>query len=527
MSLVLLVIALLALAVGPALAGLGGRAELWRSGFEGFSIVLVACLCILMLIPHALEHGGLVAIVAGLAGAVIPIVLERLGGQLVLAAEVTGLVLLLVHAALDGAALAVFGGEGSLSGGAAVAVHRLPVGFAVAAMAARGRTRDGAFRVTWLTVGWLVVATVGGYVLGGPAVAGAPDVLQGAMEGAVAGFLLHIVFEPPRDQTPREARQRRPWAVIGAMIAIVVVSMLTLLGPERGEMALYQQTVDAWVDIAARLGPPLLLGYVGLGLLRTLPRHFRPWRGMPPVLTLEAALITAPLLGWWLTLARVLGAGLMVAVLTWVGGYWLTNRPRREPPKTQYTVPRFSDAVLAPLDRSVAWLVLGISIAAIAEPYVASGWFLTLPAPLHVPIFSLLGLAVPGGAAGITPVAAIAGAHGMSAGAVVALMIAAPAAQASAAGLLVTRGEGRVAAVRLGLTIVLAALVVGWSVDLLGLRVPPLSFEPTTPLDAIVGRICAMLLGFAGIASLARSGPRTLISWMTHPRRARAIARQQ
>jgi len=531
MSLLLLVVAVLALAVGPGLAALGARAGLWRVGFDGFAMVLVSGLCLLYLVPHALEHGGALAALAGLIGALLPLALERLGGRLVRFAELTGLVLLVVHAMLDGAALAVLAGGSAASVGLAVAAHRLPVGFALVNVASRGRTRAAGRRVVWLTVAVLGVATIGGFLLGGPLAQRAPDVLLGVIEGGVAGFLLHVVLDTPELPGGRQAARERPWAVGGALIAVLGLLGLVAAGPGDGQLHAFTETVHSWLRIAHRIGSPVVLGFGLLAALRLLPQPARWWRKLPPVLTLDAFLASVALLGWPLALARLVGAVGVIAMARVV----VRGRLRDVPPQTDVRLdpsrpghpgrPSLASLLLEPADRSVPWLLTGITVAAIAAPYVDAERIGMIPAPLHVPLFTVLGLVFPAAATGITPVAAVVGTQGVSAGAVVALALAGTSAYASTLGLLLPRGN-RSRAVRVGLGVVLTCLVVGWSVDLADLQMPSFSLGLQGPVAELLGWAGAILLGAATLASLLRLGPRALVGRVVAPRRTREAARR-
>src|SRR5690606_17993750 len=101
-----------------------------------------------------------------------------------------------------------------------------------------------------------------------------------------------------------------------------------------------------------------------------------------PLLGLDAVLISLPLLGGELTLARAVAA----ALLAFVAGWWIGGRAREDaaPPEPVRAFERggllprlrvglhvgFGDVV----DHTAPWLILGIGAAALVEPMLGDGW---------------------------------------------------------------------------------------------------------------------------------------------------------
>ncbi len=186
----LLGLAIVGLALGPAVALGVARIERWRQAIELGSLVVVASFCLAFVLPHAFEHIGPAALVAAVVGLMAPTLVERgLQGRLALTMTLT---VLAVHTALDGAALALADDGGTLAG--AIVAHRMPVGLAVATAASRAAsTPASAQALTWAITGALCAATVAGFVGGGAVAASVSPTALGWLEGLVAGALLHVV----------------------------------------------------------------------------------------------------------------------------------------------------------------------------------------------------------------------------------------------------------------------------------------------------------------------------------------------
>ena len=184
----LVVLALAALLVGPALALVWSAGRAWRAVIDGLSLSLVGGICFLVVFPHAIEVAGLAGLLAILPGMWLPGWAHRLGERWERTFVYAGMVLLAVHAAIDGAALTLPG----TSMGVAVVAHRLPMGLAVYSAASRASSGR---RAGFSAVGILIVATIIGVFIGEPMSGIGGPIGHGAFEGFVGGLLLHIVFE--------------------------------------------------------------------------------------------------------------------------------------------------------------------------------------------------------------------------------------------------------------------------------------------------------------------------------------------
>ena len=182
--------AVLGLFLGPALIRLLGRRRWWLDALDGYVLVTIGGLGLGELLPHAVAESGLAAVVAALAGLVMPVVLERrmhAAHSVTVALAFFGLA---VHAALDGAVLAAphdaHGGNLDL----AVVLHRLPVGLLVYGSVSGYRGHRAALAVVAL----MAVATVAGNAFGEAALAAASSTAVSLFEAFVVGALLHVVL---------------------------------------------------------------------------------------------------------------------------------------------------------------------------------------------------------------------------------------------------------------------------------------------------------------------------------------------
>lgn len=194
---VALVGALAGLAVGPLLRRVARRRARALDVLDGYVLVAIGGLATLHVLPHAIAEAGGVALLAAAVGLWAPSLLERRMWRtrgVTLWLVIGGL---MVHAALDGAALVGAGhgahGHGHGHGGEALAlaviVHRLPMGLVVyLAAGAHGGVRAGV-----AAVGAMMGATVLGFAAGDAMLHAAPGWVMGIFEALVIGGVLHVV----------------------------------------------------------------------------------------------------------------------------------------------------------------------------------------------------------------------------------------------------------------------------------------------------------------------------------------------
>lgn len=628
-STLLVILALGALLVGPALAWIWAHGKAWRSLVDGLSLALVGGICVLLLLPHAIEAAGAMAVLAAAVGVLTPAWTHRLSNRWEHTFAWAGLGLLAVHAALDGAALSWFGKQGSAVMGAAVVAHRLPMGLAVYSEAQRSSGRKWGGLAAVLV---LMVATLVGFEAGQPLAELGGPVMHGMFEAFVSGVLLHIVFDhapvfpspkvslappvetsapehhhghthahhasmPPPSSKPtpssdhsdghghghshghshRSARELAAAAggttrasAVGVLMGAMVVTLLAR-GDDPHEHG--TNVLDTLSTLTLDSAPALLAGYLLAGLaVAFIPTAGASWlegrtpsgsalrgvlfglplpvcscgvlplydtlvrRGAPvaaamaflvatPELGLDAVLLSVPLLGLPLTIARIVAAfAVAFLVAMWVGRALPAYPPSDHDHPTE-AIPLFNRlrAGLAfgfgeLVDHTIPWVALGLAAAALAAPVLSSSSLASLPQWTQVPLFALVGIPVYVCATGATPLAAVMVQQGISPGAALALLIAGPATNITTFGVLSSL-HGRATAIRFGIAVVGLAIAAGFLVNALGVAVPlsdPHSLHH--PHDAGVIQILAVLgLGLIVAGSLFRQGARGIVAQILEP----------
>jgi len=218
-----------ALLLGPFVYELGRARPTIRQLLDGLIFITIAGIVCVYIIPGAIAAGGLLAIAFLVVGLAFPVVLEsrfhdaipKAHGFIVLLAAL-GMV---VHAALDGIALAPGSDEGVAWAGnylaASVILHRVPVGMAIwwSLRPSFGTpVAIAAFAV-------IIAATSVAYLSAGPltALAGAPGVAW--FQAFVAGSLVHIVAFGVSHGHPVEGDTRsRDWAYrVGILLGLFLI----------------------------------------------------------------------------------------------------------------------------------------------------------------------------------------------------------------------------------------------------------------------------------------------------------------
>ena len=197
-SLTLFLAALVAPVFGALLYRvLHGRSRAVRL-VDGFVYVTVPLLVAVQVLPEVVEQGAPALLLVVAAGAFVPTAFELASRSLArhtddLAILVT-LFGLILHEALEGAALAPVGDPVEPAFAAAVILHRIPVGLILWWLV---RPRHG-IPVASAAVGSLVLGTLGGGLLAAELSAPAHGEGLHLLEAFVAGMLLHVVFHQGR-----------------------------------------------------------------------------------------------------------------------------------------------------------------------------------------------------------------------------------------------------------------------------------------------------------------------------------------
>lgn len=384
---------------------------------------------------------------------------------------------------------------------------------------------------------------------------------------------VHKGGSEPEHPGPVGQRAARAWAFVGSILGLAVLTASLASHPAESQV---RHTLEVLLDLSLESAPALLLGYLLAGLVTLLLSPARAAqlgqggafaqalrgllfglplpicscgvlplysslvrRGVPataaltflvatPELGLDALLLSFPLLGAHVTLARLAGAATVAVAVGMLVGPYVARlapppRPTVEPPTPPLTerlraAMRFGFVEV--LDHTLPWVGAGLILAALAEPLLAHEGLAGLPSWAQVPLFALLGVPIYVCATGATPLAAVAIHQGISPGAALAFLLAGPATNTTTFGVL-TALHGRKVAALTALVITLGAVLSGWAVDAL-IPVIPVSAHPGGEhLDhhgpAWLALAAVVLLG---LWSAWRQGPRGIVEQIRSPTHA-------
>lgn len=578
----LLGMALATLVFPPLLHSAAHRSRALASMLDAYVVVAVGLLGALHLLPEAFAHGGLVAVAAAVVGATIPLVGKRMlvgARRLPLGVAAAGL---LAHAFLDGAALHLVAPHSGQAMGLALLLHRLPIGLlllaafpgrlgALALLAVMGATgagfSSGAEALTHIdetTLAWIQALVVGAIAhvvihVHGPAAkpkhahdgcCSATDHARSTQArwfrhatfaGSLLGFWTAMLPEHAHAHEVLHGTATRLLSLTlqtapALCLAYLLAGVLSMGASERAERWLRGGNRFGQSLKGMAYGLPLPLCSCGvLPLYDTLVR-----RGVPtsaalaflvatPELGIDAVLISLPLLGTSLTVARVLAAAavalLVGVILGRVLGESAAAAPASASTEERATRPwpqrlraglRFGLVDL--VDDTLPWVAVGLAVAALLEPTLSLTQLRDLPYGWQVPLFALIGIPLYVCAAGATPIAAAAIASGASWGAALAFLLTGPATNLTTVGVMTRLFDKRRAWI-FALGVLLLATLAGLSVDLLAL-------EPATPAPAeqhaghgegLLGRVAGAALALLCLGALWRKGPRGLLDKVLKP----------
>ena len=560
----LLLASIVPLLLGPPLVWLLQRARWAARAIDAFVLTSVAGLVLLSILPSAVAHAGLLAIIAAIAGAILPM----LGGK-VFSAKTTartltlavGLVGLFVHATLDGVALAAHehGHEHGMPLALAVILHRLPVGLAIWWLV---RPKLG-LRVAVSSVAAICVASFIGFFWAHEAHDWMHGTALSAFQALVAGSLLHVAAG--HSVAPEKPGRKDAWQIpsaIGGLLGIGIVVVITEAHPLPHAAESCLDFGETLLSLASLSAPALLIAFALSALFRVvLPDHHGTWlrgrsplsqafrgvsaglpantcactlnpryetlvrRGIPPsaaiaflvatpVLGAASVLVSFRLLGAELTLARVAAAAFLAVFIGAVLGRALTRVSGNSLPPQALPAwaPRLREGLhygfIDVPDRTLPWFTAGVVAAAMLEPMLDPTFLEGLPPGLDVPALALIGMPVFLSALGATPLAAVLIHKGVSVGAVVALALTGPAVNVSTFTLL-QQLHGRKLAVTFFLVMAVAATALGYAVNMAlpGATVALHDLTPTPFDHAALG-----LLALLALWSLLRQGAHGFVS---------------
>ena len=565
----ILAASLLALLFGPLAYAWLNRQRKLSAVLDGFVFLSIGGIVLLEALPEAVHHGGLLAWIALAVGFFGPSIAERLLHHAARETHLATLLLggfgLIVHATVDGAALSEPAHTGP---GLAIAVilHRLPVGLAIWWLL---RPTFG-LRVAWMTLGCMLAGTVLGFSLGDTVMAHGTTPLLAVFQAFIAGSILHVVFNKPhlgdRYAVDTHDHVSPRYEGLGNALGLAVVVAVALLhqdGDAHGTGAL---PWGRFLDLALISAPALVIGFglaaalgawlpsTPLNWLQRGPQLRQAWRGMifglplpvcscgvlpvyrtlvnrgvpgaagvaflvaTPELGLDALLLSIPLLGVDMTIARVLAAAVLaLAVGWWVGrqiearaaaapaGGCCATEPAAEEPAG---LPRFTGQLDELLRSTGPWLIVGLLLAAIVEPVLAHTPLLGWPDALQVLCFAVIGVPVYVCASGATPIVAVLLAGGLSPGAGLAFLLAGPATNVASFGLLASLHDLATAR-RFAVGMLGGAVLLGWLTNVAlggssGFQAPPLPHEHAGWIRWSCLALLTTLLGLAMLNHGAR-----------------------
>ncbi len=581
-----LIISIAALYLGTLTLPLLGhrRRGYIMASLDGFLLIALGGLVALHLLPEAIDHVGWPAALAAVIGLGLPMMLEKGLSRTTWKQRapwmmaVLALIAAIIHTFIDGAGLALpfvealkeghghdhgheHGHDGSLLA-LGIVMHRLPLGLALGwVLVPRHGTRAA---LTAATI--LGVSTLAGFIVGQGGLPFFGSDSLDVFQALFAGTLLHVVFQhnPPAGSSPLRTRR------LSALGALFGVGALVLLMQGHEHPTEGASSGELFLSLALESAPALLLAFVAAGLLRALLKPSTPawlgrgkpltqslkgvvfglplpicscsvvplyeslvrWRVPPyaamaflvatPEIGLDAILLSLPLLGEEMAVARVIAAAIAaLSVALIVGGFAKRKTVEEEEPDDLFgqQTPlrqrllaglRFGLGEL--LDHTMPWLLLGVFLAAMISPMLDAEALAALPDSLEIPLMALAGMPLYVCASGATPMVAIFLFKGLSPGAAIAFLLTGPATNITTFGIL-SRLHGKRAALAFGVAMTGVACALGALTNLLLPDFTPLDLQALSPEEASWLQIaCLFVLSLLLLSSLWRMGPRGMLA---------------
>ena len=567
-----LLLSLAALAVGPLayqVARTGGGYLL--AALDGFVYAAIGGLVLIHIVPESIALGGWLAVIGGAIGLLVPSMVEhrlgRVAGQAHAVALILGLTAIGLHAFLDGLALTAHETASDSHGHMlpmAVILHRLPVGLTVWFLL-RPLYGIGA---ALSCLGLIGVATAVGYASGGTVQALMESEARGVFQALVAGSLLHVVIHRsyPISGVSTDAGRQRWQAGLGALAGLALLWSITGHDEIGGLWPGAEEAGRVFVNLALQSAPALLLAYVAAGVVYgMLPKASFGWmgrgsefsqslrgvgfglplpvcscgvvplyrsllvQGVPatagmaflvatPELSLDALLISIPLLGGEFTMVRLIGAVVVALAIGWGLGRFATLLPSVSVAEqsdggteSAGSLRKIASGTVEVLDKTAPWILVGLAVAAAVEPILGSGWVEAIAGGFEVELFALLGMPAYVCASGATPLVAVLLAKGVSPGAALAFLLTGPATNITTFGVL-TQLHGRRIALAFGACMTLLAVGLGRIVN------AAFDFEDGFPalaheheMGAGLAEVCLASLALLFVFTFLRKGPRGFV----------------
>lgn len=583
---ILLLFSLAALLIGPLLFFVFRKSASLLSALDGFIVIAISGLVFLHILPHTVQEIGGWAFVIFLASLLLPSFLERMQSQLAEKTHTTTLVIALLGIALhtftDGIAVSNAIPRHGFHGNMlplAIILHRIPDGLAIWWLMRPQYGKGSASRVLAL----MFLATILGYFVGPVFFSHLEHHWVGVFEALVGGSLLHVIFHTHHPMTyQKQTTQSKTYAGVGACFALFIVSLLTSL-TEYSHQSYLSQTVNTLYALAQESAFALVLAYLFSGILQSFfPTGSIRWlkkgssftqsikgmafglplpicscgvipiyrslalKGVPlsaclaffiatPELSLDAVLLSLPLLGTQFTMYRVLVAAFIAIALPTLISVFLLKKNQNTATSQQITEheqeknlsftssqqknlkEKFKYALkqgfMESVDDTGPWIIFGILIAALIAPFLNPELFTkTLSSWLQVPIFALLGMPMYVCASGATPLVAVLIAGSLSPGAGLAFLMTGPATNATTFAV-IQKFHGKKIALSFGIGMAVFSILSGYALNAVFAyeTLPQIHAHEHTTWGYIQKIFLVILIGLF-LFSLLRKGPRALIN---------------
>ena len=576
----MLLVSLLPLFAAPFLHALCEKRSSLLHMLDGFIFVAIGGLIISGILPEVFHHGGWWSFAFLFLGLVLPVISEKVlhnEGNIHKLALILGMIGLFIHAMTDGAALVhtdVHGhghGDGHdhahvgdiLSLG--VLLHRIPIGLTIWWLV---KPQFGKLAALGVLV-MIAVGTVVGYTQV-PAILGPlSGVGLAYFQAFVAGSLIHIVFHRPHMHDHGGHGGNRWSEGLGNLIGGGLVVYLASHHNHMQDSAWWREASHTFIDLLLESAPALLLAYLVAGVaMAFISQAYVDWmnagrtwkqtlrgvavglplpvcscgvvplyhtlikRGAPPAaamaflvatpeLGIDAILISLPLLGDTMTIARVVAAFVVALAIGILIGR-ITPKPNLEGIEEHIHPPERTETIIEKLkfglsrglgelvDHTGPWILVGLILAAGLQPILNTYLTEGINPWLEVPLFALIGMPLYVCASGATPMIAIFLINGVSPGAALAFLITGPATNLTTVAIL-SQLHGRRIAVLFGLATFAITVVLGYVANAVLPQFTPklLSGEHVhgTPFQYF----CLAILGLIFTFSLVRRGARAFL----------------
>lgn len=581
---ILLVFSLLALLAGPLFFYFAKFNESILKGCDGFVLTVICGLVSLHILPHTIEEIGWVAIVIVGVSLLLPTLIERMKMRVAKTAHTLTLILAVLgislHAFTDGMALVNPATEPNLLNAAmnhgnmlpmAIILHRIPDGLTIWWLLRPLYGNGMAVR----TIILMAIATILGFFVGQMVFAHLSHEGIGVFEALVGGSLLHVIFHHAH---PMQKQKETPgWQLssgLGSFLGMVLIAYI-IRNTIDTEMTVHLKEFFTTLKmLALESAPALVIAYLLAGAVQTfMPHAAAAWlkkgnaaqqalkgvtfglplsicscgvvpvyrslilQGTPvaaaiaffvatPELSLDAFLLSIPLLGASFTGLRIIAAFIMAFVMGIVIHKVSTHFKKASPLQTPDIVPSqthltflqkckhaIKQGYVESIDDTGPWILFGLIIAAFLEPFLKSSLHTqSLPSFLEVPLFALIGMPLYICASGATPLVAILLHNGISPGAGLAFLLTGPATNVTTFGVL-NQYHGRRVAIAFAAGMAFLSITMGWVVNLIynSASLPPL-FTHVHPTLAIIQKFSLIFLLVLLLFSLLRRGPRAIIN---------------